>query len=103
MGEKKVKIALVVIGLILVAGLAWYFLKVSPEEQAAKDFSKLAQQVASDALRQYQIAKRNGNAMEACVHAGLVATAYMQAKDETNYQLWKKIQKEDCATAGISQ
>lgn len=53
-------------------------------------------QVAVDSVEQYRIAKRNGDAVDACVHAGMVAAAYLQAKDETNYQKWKDIERADC-------
>jgi hypothetical protein len=59
--------------------------------------------VAADAVVQYGIAQRNGSAMDACVQAGLVAAAYLQAQDEANYQRWKLTEKADCAKAGIDK
>ena len=59
-------------------------------------------QVAADAVKQYEIAKRSGTAMDACIHAGLAAAAYLQAKDEAHYQQWKQTEKADCAKAGLS-
>jgi hypothetical protein len=49
-------------------------------------------QVATDAVAQYDIAKRQGDAMQACVQAGMVSAAWLQAKDEA--------EKADCAGAG---
>jgi hypothetical protein len=37
------------------------------------------------------------------VQAGIVSAAFLQAQDETNYQKWKTIEKNDCARAGIAQ
>jgi hypothetical protein len=57
--------------------------------------------VATDAVAQYGIAKRGGDAMQTCVQAGLVAAAYLQAKDEASYNTWKTTEKADCAAAGL--
>jgi len=40
-------------------------------------------------------------ARDVCVHAGLVAAAYLQAKDEENYREWKATEKTDCVAAGL--
>ncbi len=50
---------------------------------------KIENQVAEDAVKQYNIAKRQGDKMQTYVQCSLVATAYLQAKDETNYNIWK--------------
>jgi len=91
------------VGIILAAGAAWFFFGGGLEHQAAKDMNRIEQQVAEDAVKQYEIAKRSGTSMDACVHAGLVSAAYVQAKDESNYQRWKAIEKSDCAIAGVQQ
>lgn len=57
--------------------------------------------VADDTVRQYQIAKRSGDAIAACVQAGLVVAAYLQAKDETNYGKWRVVEAADCRAAGV--
>lgn len=59
--------------------------------------------MASDAVTQYEIAKRSGSAIDACVQAGFVSAAYLQAKDESNYQRWKGTEKIDCLAAGINR
>jgi hypothetical protein len=58
-------------------------------------------QVAVDAVKQYGIAQRSGTAVDRCVHAGLVAAAYIQAKDEPNYRVWKRTERMDCKAAGM--
>lgn len=59
--------------------------------------------VASDAVDQYNIASQQGDRMQICVQAGLVAAAYLQAKDTDNYNQWKAREKTDCRAAGIDR
>jgi len=58
-------------------------------------------QVAEDSVKKYQIAKRNGNAIDAYVAAGIVCAAYLQAEDEASYRKWKKIEAEEAQRAGM--
>jgi len=62
---------------------------------------EIEDQVAADSVNQYRIAKNNGTPMDACVQAGLVAAAFLQAKDEPNYKKWKSVEHEDCIAAGM--
>lgn len=72
------------------------------QKKAEDDFEKdVNEKVTSDVLEQYEIVKRNGNKMEVCVHAGFVAAAYLQAKNEPEYKKWKAIEKTDCKKAGL--
>lgn len=87
--------------LMLAAGMIWFFTGGGLEKQAATEMQKIENQVATDAVTQYQIAKRQGNPIQVCVQAGLVSAAYLQAKDEPNYQQWKKTESEDCRRAGL--
>ena len=74
------------------------------EKQAAQSMQKIYNQVATDAVKQYEIAKRNGaTPIDICVQAGLVSAAYLQAQDESNYSTWKGIEKSGCALAGVPQ
>ena len=80
--------ALVTLGLL---GLgAWYFFGGGLEGKVAKDF-----------IDQYEIAERSGDKMQMCVHAGLVSAAFIQAKDDANYQKWHSVESRDCAAAGV--
>jgi len=54
------------------------------------------EKVISDAKREYQIASSSGTPVDRCVHAGLVAAAYLQAHDQSNYQQWKMHEDSDC-------
>lgn len=92
-----------IIGIIVALGLAWFFFGGGLEKQAAKNMADIHSQVASDAVQQYEIAKRQGDRIQICVQAGLVSAAYLQAKDEPNYQRWKQTESEDCKLAGIAR
>ena len=59
--------------------------------------------VSSDMVAQYDIAKKQGDAMQTCVQAAMVSAAYLQAKDEAKYNEWKAIEKTDCKAAGIDK
>jgi hypothetical protein len=63
----------------------------------------IKKKVATDAVSQYEMAARQGDKIQKCVHAGMVAAAYLQAEDEANYGTWMSIQKADCAAAGVPQ
>jgi hypothetical protein len=48
-------------------------------------------EVASDEIKQYEISVKNNDHVNASVHAGVAAQAYLQAGDEANYKKWQKI------------
>ena len=91
---------MVIIGLLI----AWAFISSmgnKPTTTAVSTEQQIYDTVANDAVEQYQIATRQGDKMQICVQAGFVSAAYLQAKDEANYNEWKKIEKVRCETAGI--
>ena len=93
-----------VIGALLVAGIAlWWVVGGGFDSQVASDMAKIEGQVATDAVDQYNIAKRQGDPIQICVQAGMVTAAYLQAKDEANYQTWKRAEAQDCERAGVPQ
>lgn len=63
----------------------------------------IKENVAADFIKQYEIAAKNGNSMDAYVHAGVVAQAFLQAKDEANYKKWKDVQDEWAVAVGLKQ
>ncbi|MBT2304812.1 hypothetical protein J7E70_30805 [Variovorax paradoxus] len=69
--------------------------------QQAAAMDEIYRQVVDDTVTQYNMVKRQGGPIDICVHAGLVAAAYLQAKDEPGYATWKDRQKADCETAGM--
>jgi hypothetical protein len=89
--------------LIFVLFLLWYFFGGGLQHQAERGMQDIKEKVAADEVKQYEIAKRHGSAIDACVHAGLVAAAYLQAQEEGSYQEWKGIERSDCAIVGIPQ
>jgi hypothetical protein len=101
MAENKNSLVQSVLVVVSAVAIGWYYFGGGLEKQAANNMQKIEQQVAGDSVEQYVIAKRNGSAMDACAHAGLVSAAYLQAKDETHYQQWEKIERADCARAGV--
>ena len=84
------------ISLAIVAGGLWFFFGGGLEKQAAKDLKQIQSQVAEDAKKQYYIALQQGDPVQVCVQAGLVAAAYLQANDEHNYQRWKDTEQKIC-------
>jgi hypothetical protein len=71
------------------------------DTEVKKEMQKIENQVAADAVAQYEIAKKGGDKMQTYVQAGLVAAAYLQAKDQVNYDKWKAIEKQDAKAAGM--
>lgn len=86
-----------VLGIAALGGVAWFWFGGGLERQAAKDVRAIEQQVAVDQVQQYEIAKRNGDPTDICMQAGMVAAGFLQAKDEAQYQAWKKTEATDCA------
>lgn len=85
----------------LAVGIFWYFAGGDSGKQVGLDMQKIKNQVATDAVNQYQIAKRQGDLIPLCVQAGMVSAAYLQAKDEPNYREWKETESYDCERAGV--
>ena len=79
----------------------WFYFGGGLQQRAAKDMRDIERQVADDSVKQYEIAKTSGSAVDRCVHAGMVAAAYLQAKDDVNYKLWKQTEGLDCESAGV--
>jgi ssDNA-binding Zn-finger/Zn-ribbon topoisomerase 1 len=80
---------------ILVIGGWWYL--------GGGLLSHAKDQVVEQAVEEYEIAQRSGDPIQACVHAGMVSAAYLQAQKEAKYQEWLGIQKRDCGAAGMPE
>jgi hypothetical protein len=98
---KRISIVRIALGLLIAIGGIWYFAGGGLEQQTAKEMHKIENKVATDMVKQYEIAKRQGDPIQICVQAGFVTAAFLQAKDEANYQRWKKTEAEDCRKAGV--
>lgn len=94
----KLKIAISIILLLVIVS---FFFGGGKEKMAQNELQKIENQVADDAVKQYEIAKRNGTAVDIYVQASLVCAAYLQANDEVNYAKWKAIEKEAAKSAGM--
>lgn len=72
------------------------------QKPTAEDYVKKAHnQVAADKIAEYEIAKGNGDKMKACVLAGIINQAFLSAKDEEHYRIWRGVEKDRCAEAGV--
>ena len=99
--EKQREVNAQAVGSIIFIGLlVWFWIGGGWEYITEQGMTKVTNKVASDVVKQYEIAKRNGNRVDVCVHAGLVKAAYLQAKDEPNFQKWTAIEASDCAYLG---
>lgn len=94
--EQKPSGSQAIIYLAVFGLMVWFLFGGGLDEYTDKHLHNVSNKVANDAVAQYKIAKRNGSAVDACVQAGLVAAAYLQAQDEANYRRWKGIQEQDC-------
>lgn len=99
--KNKTNRASSIIGGLFAVGVIWFYFGGGLEKQAAKEMHRIEGDVASDMVKQYNIAKTSGNPIDTCVHAGMVSAAYLQAKDNAGYAKWKGIQSRDCEAAGL--
>ena len=60
-----------------------------------------AYKVAADYIEKYEIALIQGDEIQICVQAGLVSAAFLNAKDQEQYNKWKSIEANRCEEAGI--
>jgi hypothetical protein len=86
--------------LATLAACGWFYVGGGWAKLTAKEMPRGESQVADDAVAHYRIVKQSGNAADTCVHAGMVASAYLQAKDQQNHAKWKRIERADCDSAG---
>ena len=87
----------------IVLSLGFVVMLVGCDAATDMQMDKVHNKVADDMVAQYEIAKKQGDAMQTCVQAGMVSAAYLQAQDEAKYNEWKAIEKTDCKVAGIDK
>ena len=63
----------------------------------------LSNKAIDEQVLQYNWAVKAGSQSDRCIQAGFVASAYIQTKDEPNYQAWSSIRSSECKAAGIAQ
>jgi hypothetical protein len=92
-----------ILGLLIAGALLSSGCRMDTDSPAVNRYvDSLYQKVAADQIDQYNMVERNhGTDIEICVHAGLVAAAFLQAKDEKNYSKWQDIKRRDCTAAGL--
>jgi hypothetical protein len=91
----------VIIGILLGASAFWYLLEGNSEEHTGNSIEDIYKKVALDAVGEYTITSRSGSAVDRCVQAGVVAAAFLQAKNGAAYEQWKITEASDCRAAGI--
>ncbi|MEC7120583.1 MAG: hypothetical protein VXW65_11880 [Pseudomonadota bacterium] len=84
-----------IVGSILFVGSGGALIQAKPEVQA-QSLQDIHDQVARDAANQYNIALSQGDKVQICVQAGLVAAAYLQAERPMQYREWKLLEEERC-------
>lgn len=87
----------------IITALALAITLVGCDAATDMQMDNIHNKVSDDMVAQYDIAKKQGDAMQTCVQAGMVSAAYLQAKDEAKYNEWKAIEKTDCKAAGIDK
>lgn len=97
-----IKLAKNIAAILFLLFIAFFiFAAVTCESNTDAAMSDIHTQVSDDAVEQYDIAKKQGDAIQTCVQAGLVSAAYLQAKDEVKYNEWKAVEEQDCKAAGL--
>jgi hypothetical protein len=71
------------------------------EQCGQAHFGKASSQVCHDVIAQYKIVKRNEDAKETCVRAGVVKEFFLSVQDEKNYKVWQNVEHDECEKAKI--
>jgi len=101
-GKRHKGLGALAVLLLSILIFAAYFAINSPSGPVVQSMMQDTEdQVASDAVTQYNITARSGSATDRCVQAGIVTAGYLQAKNETKYSSWKAVQRRDCKAAGF--
>jgi hypothetical protein len=82
-------------------GVIWFLAGNQMAGNANNPLQMIENHVTSDSIRQFEIAERQGDKVQICVQAGLVAAAELQAKDESGFTKWKTIEKSVCNQTGL--
>jgi hypothetical protein len=97
---KRVRSFALIVGMVLVGYATLTFLGTTA---AGSKLQAGPSKVIEDQVVQYNSAVRAGTKTDRCVQAWFVASAYSQAKDESNYEEWLRIRRDDCKAAGLAQ
>lgn len=100
------KTSLALFGIVALATLAdWASLAAPPAatRAAALILRSAYEDTAGETVRQYRVALRRENKAELCVFAGMIASAYADAKHEHTALSWQQQESLDCAAAGMQR
>ena len=64
------------------------------KQNQKEQLKEISNDLAKDQIDAFNIAKNNGDWMQATAQASIVATFYLQAKNEVEYKKWSAIEKE---------
>ncbi len=98
--RKSIKI---ILGVVIIIFIIYFFVGGGEQKYVSEKMQETSNTVADDAVKQYEIAKRQGDKTQIYVQAGMVCAAYLQAKDEQNYRKWKEIEKQAAKDAGMPE
>jgi len=87
-------VTVAVVFVAILAGVVWGVARLSVAARA-----RFHEQLISEAFQQYQIVKEGDDLMAKSMSAGVVAEAFLMAKDADNYHKWKKLSDELDAAA----
>lgn len=90
-----------IVFLILIGIGAWYFYGGGLEQETETTLQEISDKVAEYSVAEYNMASLSGDTISICVQAGMVSAAYLQAQNQTQYLIWKEIEKVDCERAGL--
>lgn len=80
--------------------LMGYDIENAIDIHAEGDLQDSRNKAAADAVAQFDLIKKNsGSVLDYCVQAGLVATAYLKARDNRRYREWKRDEEYYCSLA----
>ncbi|WP_374349153.1 hypothetical protein [Chitinimonas sp.] len=99
-GPKQYNVGIILVPLVII-GFGWWYFGGGQERAVQNQMQNVERKVVNDAIKQYDIALGANKALDACVQAGLVAQAMLQAKDQPGYEQWKKTEAHDCKIAGV--
>lgn len=88
-------------GLALAAAAIWWMANRDAGTGLPAAVS-ISGQVARDAVKEYEIAKRGNDPATVCAQASIVTAAYLQANMEAEFKRWQEIEQVDCRAAGVS-
>jgi hypothetical protein len=96
----KYRNLILVVSIVLFVFSVMSFLYLST---ASAKTTTVPNRVIEEQVSQYNMAVKAGSQRDRCVQAGFVASAYIQARDDANYQAWSGIRNNECQAAGLAQ